>query len=359
MLGIIICEDKNILLSQLDFWYKKLKDICIKIFIISNNINNILNNNNLIIVKDRNFITNEEYDFSIVVNANIIIDNFNLDDNINYNTIIYWNNIPGIWIFKKEIEQIFINDDYENNKNLFLKKNIQTIIWNKDNINYLTIPNKIHINGTLIIVALYIGNIDIEKINISLNCLKNLRKCYPEEIIVIVDNNSSNKDWISLAKSLNMYIIKNTSKLFRYEVGAYNLALKYFSADTYICIQHTIQFHSKLNLELNMNKPDAYLFKTLTHINWTYDGLLLINKYLNFINMANISFEPLAIWCCFCCNNLMMNKILDSGLFDLICDKKILSETYERLIGVFLYRELKYVKVIDSNFFTKHFLNQA
>lgn len=43
-----------------------------------------------------------------------------------------------------------------------------------------------------------------------------------------------------------MYIIKNTSELYRYEIGAYNLALKYFKADKYICIQHNIQFFLKL-----------------------------------------------------------------------------------------------------------------
>ena len=216
----------------------------------------------------------------------------------------------------------------------------------------------IYVDGTLIIVALYIGNLDEKLLNISINCLRDLRKHFADEYIVIVDNNSYNQDWIEIAKSLNMTIIKNTSDLHRYEPGAYNLALQHYRAKKYLCIQHNFQFTGKIIQELLEDKPDAYVFGTTRDLNWNILGLNLINRYLKALNMSKWNWEPLVISNSFYCNDLMMDKLIENGLFKLITNTKDISQAYERIIGTVIYRTIGYVKKIDSSIFNKINFNQ-
>jgi hypothetical protein len=373
MLGIINCiNNDNFLLSLKDdskllsFWYNTLNPICSKIIIIvSEEYDKIIYNliGNVIIINSKNKIKNYDYDRCIIVDGNNIVDY--IDTNIITklyddceDVIFYWNTIPNAWMFKKELEYMFINNNYD--EELFLKENMQGLLWNnyKDYISFLNIPKRTYVKGTLIIVSSYIGNIERENIDISLNCLKKLRKYYRNEIIIIVDNNSYNQEYVTLAILLKMYVIKNTSELYRFEIGAYNLALKYFKADKYICIQHSIELNSNINEELDMNVPDAYVFSTTKNLSWNDNGLRLINKYLNFVNMSEWNSEPLAIWNSFYCNNLMMEKIIDSGLFNLISNTKDISQAYERINGTFLFRILNKVNVIESHIYHKNFFMQ-
>lgn len=376
MIGVIECDNISFLYKLkndeilLRYLYKKLKQICDKIIILIKEEYNryiFLNEVDVFIMNNKNLIKNEYYDLMLVVKGNNIIDRIDIDiiKNINDNGIIYWNNIAGAWLFKKEDENIYINNEINKYENKFVKKKICGLLWDANNLydynrylNFLSIPKRTYINGTLIIVSLYIGNIEKEKIDISINCLKDLRKYFEKEVIVIVDNNSYNKDWINVAISLNMYIIKNTSDLYRFEIGAYNLALKFFEADRYLCIQHNIQFHKKLEYELSVDKPDAYLFKTTRDLCWDENGLNLINKYLNYLKMDNWNNEPLAIWNSFYCNNLMMKEIIDNGIFDVISNDKDISRAYERIIGLFIYRKMGYVKTIDYTVYHKNFFIQ-
>ena len=382
MLGVILCYNLCFMLPLINnqllisYWYNILNNICSKIIIIINDdykniIYNILGKN-INIISTIDLIKNEKYDLCVYVKCENIINhiNFNIIDKIkdtNLGGVIEWNNKKGLWIFKKEIEILFITDNYINNTSLFITENIPSLLWNVNNINeyknyinFLTIPNRYYIKGTIIIVALYMGNnLTLEQINISLDCIKSLRKHYPDEFIVIVDNNSPNRDWINIANDLNMHIITNTSELYRFEIGAYNLALKYFKADKYICIQHNILFKSRIREELKIDKPDVYLFLTTTRLLWTDNGLNtgngleLINKHLNYINMSNWNHDPLAVWVSFYCNDLMMEKILNSGLLNLLSNHRDISQAYERILGVFFYRTTKNVKIINKDIFDK------
>lgn len=375
MIGIIECDNISFLYKLknnkilLRYWYEKLKQICNKIIILIKEEYNgyiCLNEPDVFIINNKNLIKNEYYDLMLIVKGTNIIDriDFYIIKDIN-NSIIYWNNIAGAWLIKKEDENIYINNEINKYENKFIKKKICGLLWDANNLedynrylNFLSVPKRTYVNGTLIIVALYIGNIDREKINISINCLKDLRKYFEKEVIVIVDNNSYNKDWINVAISLNMYIMKNTSDIYRFEIGAYNLALKYFEADRYICIQHNIQFHKKLDYELSEDKPDAYVFSTTIKLNMDINGLNLINKYLSYLKMDNWNNDPLAIWNSFYCNNLMMNEIIKSGLLNVISNDKDISQAYERIIGLFIFRKMGYINVIDDTLFHKNFFIQ-
>ena len=224
-----------------------------------------------------------------------------------------------------------------------------------DNIIKLHKPK--YISGTLILVAVFIQD-DVDKLYELTKCIQQLRNIFIQETIVIIDNNSKNTVWYHLAKNLNIYIIKNQSNLYRYEAGAYNLALKYFRADRYLCIQGTIYFNNKIQEVLDENNMNAYVLSTTTNLDRDINGLNLINKYLNFMDMDNWNNDPLAIWCCFYCNNLFMEELINSGLMDLRCNNKNISCAYERLFGVFINRKLGHVKTINSSTFQKIFLNQ-
>ena len=236
-----------------------------------------------------------------------------------------------------------------------------TIEEYSDYLNYMKINKPIHIKGTLIIIAVYIEN-DESKYECLISCLRQLREIYKYETIVAVDNMSLNNKWYDVAKELDMEILINNSTLYRYEIGAYNLALKYFRADKYICIQGTIYFHKKISNILSDKESDVFAFGVYNMgLSWTgnhNDGLNIINKYLRFANMENWNNDPLLLWNCLYCNDLFMQKLLTSGLLDMICNSKDCSCAYERILGCFISRNMNNIKVLDSSIFTKHFLNQ-
>jgi hypothetical protein len=338
MLGVLLCDNNKFLLSYdnnhcyLSYWYMILKKRCSKIIIYTTEDNNqfikYVINDDILIINDKKLIRNEDYDFAITINLNNFIEYFDFNI-INNGAIIYLNNIQSIIIFKKEIEDFFINNEFIFHHHLF---NIEYLFSNEIQIN-----NRIYIKGLLIIISLSINDID------QFNFLKNLRIFYPNEFIVIVDNNSKNQDWVNIANDLGIYIIKNKSYLFNFEIGAYNLALKYFKADKYLCIQHNFNLHSKIKHELSNNKPDAFLFNTTTNLNCDINGLQLLNKYFKFLNMKLWDNEPSAIGNNFYCNDLIMQKILNNKLFDLVCNNKEISNIYEKIIGTFFFRNLGYI----------------
>lgn len=214
-----------------------------------------------------------------------------------------------------------------------------------------------HINGTIIIVALYIIN-DQDKYNCTIKCLSQLRNVYPTEVIVIVDNQSPNREWYELAKSLNYDILYNDSNQYKYEIGAYNLALKHYSADKYICIQSSLYIHKKIENELSSTESDAIAFSSVYGLHWDTAGLNLINEYLKSVNMKPWNDDPLVLWNCFYCNDIYMQDLKKSGLLDLVCNTKNCSCAYERLLGCHMYRLLNQVKSIDNSVFTKYWLSQ-
>jgi hypothetical protein len=199
-----------------------------------------------------------------------------------------------------------------------------TVSEYKEYLNFLEENKPVYIKGLIIIVAVYIEN-DEQKLNSLKSCIEQFRKVYKNETIVIIDNNSKNIEWYDLATSLRMYIIKNNSNLYRYEIGAYNLALKYLRADKYICIQGTIFFNNKIEEELDDNRADAIIFKKHNGLSWDDNGLNIINKYLNFIDLKNWNNEPLVLWNCFYCNKSFMENMIEKGILDLICNNKNIS----------------------------------
>jgi len=301
------------------------------------------------------------------IDDNYIIDIIDKNKDCNYN--YGW----GAMIFKKEFEKFIKADDLHLGYSMkfalnnFVKIPYEIIkgqYWDcgticeyKEYLNFLEENKPIYIKGLIIIVAVFIEN-DKYKLKILIDCLNKLRNIYYNETIVLIDNNSKNIEWYNLATSLHMYIIKNKSNLYRYEVGAYNLALKYFRADKYLCIQGTIFFNNKIDEILDDNIPDAYSFKKHIGLCWDENGLKIINKYLNFLDMDNWNNEPLVLWNCFYCNHLFMDELINTGLMDLRCHNKNISFANERILGCYFQRRLGNIKELNQQSFIKIFLNQ-
>lgn len=332
-------------------------------------INKIINNNELIVGTYLWNIRNSQKEKIGLcdIDENYVIDI--IDKNKDYDYNYGWGSI----IFKKDFEKFINKDDlhlgysmkkalcnsikipYEIMKGMYW--DCGTIEEYKEYINFLNENKPIYIKGLIIIIAVYIED-DEYKYNILINHIKQFRNIYKNETIILVDNKSKNTKWYELAYSLNMYIIKNNSDLYRYEIGAYNLALKYFRADIYICMQSSIYIINKIQENLDDKIPDAYSFKNHIGLSWDDNGLNIINKYLNFMNMNNWNNEPLVLWNCFYCNNLFMNELINSGLFDLKCNNKNISCAYERIIGTYFQNKLGIVKEINNNTYKKIWLNQ-
>ena len=163
----------------------------------------------------------------------------------------------------------------------------------------------VYINNLIIVVAVYINNDNKNYIEL-IKCLQQLRCIYKNETIIAVDNNSLNNKWFEIAKSLHIIILSNTSKLHRFEIGAYKLALQHYRSDKYIFIQGTIFLNNKLELtSLDAPIPNATAFQLLhNNLCWSDTGLILINHLLESIQMKKWNNDPIVLWNCFCCNNL-------------------------------------------------------
>jgi hypothetical protein len=279
----------------------------------------------------------------------------------------------GVVVFKQSFMKYMLKEDLhtgysmqrflsDNNKITYEKLNglyfdCGTIDGYKEYLNYMECITPVHIKGTLIILAVYVNNTE-NSYNTLIVCLNQIRKIYPNKFIVAVDNGSLNDKWRQVAKELNIIILKNTSTIHKYEIGAYKCALQYFRADKYICVQGTLFFKKKIDLSpLNKQTPNALAFQTLNWLSWDNAGLQLINKLLNSIEMGPWNKNPCLIyWNCFCCNNSFIKDMLESGVFDLPSTTRNHSLAFERILGHYLYMKLKKLQTVDRQAFVKYSL---
>lgn len=282
----------------------------------------------------------------------------------------------GCMIFKPEFEKYILKDDLhigysmkqtilDNNKVLSdvmsgMFFDCGTIQGYSEYLNYLTEPSPLQIKGTIIVIAVYINH-DENNYNQLITCLKQVRQIYKNNIIVAVDNDSLNSNWYATAKEQNIVVLHNNSKLHKYEMGAYKLALQHFRADKYIFLQGTIYIKNKIDLSLlNINTPNAIAFNTLNSLAWDYDGLNLIYKMFQGIHM-NIEQHDInycVLWNCFCANNLFITDMLNSGLFDIVTNTKLHSCAFERILGVYFKNKLNEINIVDRTAYDKIFLYQ-
>ena len=304
------------------------------------------------------------------IDDNFIIDIIDKDTTCNYNYgwgVVVFTPEFEKYIYKEELHIGYSMKNYIKNENGKIIYQIMndglyfdcgTIIGYTEYLNYMEDIKPIKINGTIIIVAVYINN-NSNSYNELVKCLTQLRNIYVNDIIIAVDNGSLNNKWYDIANKLNIKILFNNSVLHRFEIGAYKMALQYFRADKYIFIQGTIFINNKLNLSiLDTNEEMAISFNILNKLCWNDNGLKLINNLLTSINMNCWNNDSIVLWNCFCCNNMFINNMLNSGIFDLPSNTKAHSCAFERILGCYFKKTLKDIKCIDNSFFTKIFLNQ-
>ena len=208
-------------------------------------------------------------------------------------------------------------------------------------------------------MAVYINNTE-RSFNTLKMSLNGIRKIYPDECIVAVDNGSLNNKWHTIAKQLDMVVLENKSTIHRYEIGAYKCALQHFRADRYICIQGTLFLKKKVDLlGLQNQNPDAIAFKIVNALQCSNEGLELINKLLNVIDMGPWNNEPYFVaWNCFCCNNYFIEEMFKDGIFDLPSFTKNHSVAFERILGYYFGTKLKTVGEVRDGPYWKVGLQQ-
>jgi hypothetical protein len=303
------------------------------------------------------------------IDEDYIIDIIDKDITCDYN--YGW----GVVVFTPEFEKFIFMEDLhigysmkryiENNKIIYqilndgLYFDCGTVIGYTEYLNYKEDIKPMYIKGTIIIIAVYIND-NINSYNTLIECLIQLRKVYVNNIIVAVDNGSLNDKWHNVATELNINILYNNSILHKFEIGAYKLALRHFRADTYIFIQGTIFINNKIDLSLlDSQTENAIAFNIIeNNLYWCENGLQFINKLLRAINMNDWNNDPLILWNCFVCNNIFINNILNSGIFDLPSNTKAHSCAFERILGCYFKKILPKVTCIDQSYFRKIWLNQ-
>lgn len=295
------------------------------------------------------------------VNNTNIVDIVDKDPECNYE--YGWGSI----VFKHEfIKYIDVKDQhvgysmkkYLENNNIIYEKihgmfyDCGTIGGYKEYLNSVntTTLNPIYIKGTLIIIAVYINNTNKSYVSL-LKSLVQVRDVYKHEFIIAVDNESLNTSWYDTARKLNIIILNNKSKLHRYEIGAYKLALQYYRADKYIFIQGTIIIKQKIDLScLNIQKINALAFSIINNdLCWSQDGLNLINNLLSTLGMKEWNNNPMILWNSFCCNNYFILDMLEDGIFDLPSNTKNHSCAFERILGCYFNLKLKSILTIGKN----------
>ena len=119
--------------------------------------------------------------------------------------------------------------------------------------------------GTLklcFIIACYIPNNLVVYIDYSIN---KINEFYPNSQIILVDNNSENKDYYNQFKGVsNIILLENTSEQ-KYEIGAYNFAVEHIKKnnlifDYYILLQDSIIPLHKYDFN-SLNIPAVIIIK--------------------------------------------------------------------------------------------------
>lgn len=180
--------------------------------------------------------------------------------------------------------------------------------------------------------------------------VQNINNLYSNSTIILVDNNSVYPEYFEQFKNVkNVIYLLNTSDQ-KYELGAYNFALKYIKSnnmifDYYTCLQDLLIPINKYNYnKLKDNKINAlciYIFDTkfLCHRN------NVCKVYKIFLNIKNIKHNNDFKGCTY--HSFIINyeyfKKLNELTKDLIIKERKNSEGTERILG-------KLINVFNNNY---------
>ena len=171
----------------------------------------------------------------------------------------------------------------------------------------------------------------------------NIKKYYPSALIILVDNNSTYKEYYDIFKDTSVLVLENTSTS-KFEVGAYKFATEYIKnnnikVDYYICTQDTFVLVNKY--DFNTLIKDNVKACTLSHFNF-YKGDTQHREVLTKLNMYDPTEEFLCCWCAsWCCDHDTLLKINDM-LYSIIPTSREDSIQTERYMG-------KILKLLNNN----------
>ena len=147
--------------------------------------------------------------------------------------------------------------------------------------------------------------------------VSNIQEYYPSALIILVDNNSSYKEYFNIFKDTSVIVIENTSES-KFEVGAYKFATEYIKknnikVDYYVCTQDTFVLVNKY--DFNTLIKDNVKACSVSHFYFHRAFGCHINV-LSKLNIYDPKEEFLCCWCVsWCCDHdslLKINEILYS-----------------------------------------------
>lgn len=145
------------------------------------------------------------------------------------------------------------------------------------------------------IITCYIPNNLKVYIDYSINKINEL---YPNSTIILVDNNSENKDYFNQFKEINNIILLENSSEQKYEIGAYNCAIDYIiknnlTFDYYILLQDSVFPNKKYDFNL-LNGIQCSIIYRIGESSMWFGNEELKNKckdILKTMNVDNINYD--------------------------------------------------------------------
>lgn len=174
--------------------------------------------------------------------------------------------------------------------------------------------------------------------------VKNIKAFYPNAFIILVDNNSTYKEYFNFFKNTDgITMLENTSEC-KFELGAYKFATKYIidnklTFDYYICVQDTFVLVNKFDFNtLIKDNISACPIATFSHFRSGDIG----NDVLQKLNIFDPNETFLCCWASsWICNHDNLIKIYELLANIIIIDRKGSTEN-ERYMG-------KILKMLNSN----------
>lgn len=173
--------------------------------------------------------------------------------------------------------------------------------------------------------------------------VSNIKEYYPSALILLVDNNSTYKQYYDIFKNTSVVILENTSES-KFEVGAYKFATEYIKNnnikyDYYICSQDTFVLVNKY--DFNTLIKDNVKACALEHFYFHRAH----NQHIEVLTKLNI-YDPnenfLCCWCAsWCCDHNTLLKINDM-LYSITPKTRDESMQTERYMG-------KILKMLNNN----------
>ena len=149
-------------------------------------------------------------------------------------------------------------------------------------------------------------------------CVDSIKSKHPESSIVIVDSDSSNKEYMEVYRNDENIFIEDISNK-NYEYGAIVYAFKKYkdNYDVFSFIQDSMYLNEQIEKLNCLNDDECLIFK-VDNSGWLHDKEAFVyfyEKHPNFPKLPNKNNFQLVIWNSFAINTNTFSSIIESKMF--------------------------------------------